>query len=68
MYALYAEAAQEAIIQGLLALQKMVRAGEVTPEQANRESTVIANLLKAYDTVEVKTKLDALESIVGGRV
>lgn len=49
-------------------LLNRVRAGEITPEQANKESTVIANLLKAYDIVEVKTKLDALESVVGGRV
>ena len=56
------------IVTALGDLLNRVRAGEVTPEQANRESTVIANLLKAYDTVEVKTKLDALESIVGGRV
>lgn len=44
-----------------------IRAGEVTNEQAARESLVIGNLLKAYDTVEVKAKLDALEAIVGGR-
>lgn len=44
-----------------------VRAGEVTPEQATRESTVLANLLKAYDTVEVQAKLEELEAIVGGR-
>lgn len=30
-----------------------------------RESTVLANLLKAYDTVEVKAKLEELEAIVG---
>lgn len=56
------------IVTALGDLLNRVRVGEVTPEQANRESTVIANLLKAYDTVEVKTKLDALESIVGSRV
>jgi hypothetical protein len=55
------------IVIALGDLLNRIRAGEVTAEQANRESTVIANLLKAYDTVEVKTKLDALESIVGSR-
>lgn len=55
------------IVTALGDLLNRVRAGEVTPEQANRESTVIANLLKAYDIVEVKAKLDALEAIVGGR-
>jgi len=55
------------IVAALGDLLNRVRAGEVTPEQANRESTIIANLLRAYDTVEVKAKLDALEAIVGGR-
>ena len=55
------------IVTALGDLLNRIRAGEVTAEQANRESTVIANLLKAYDTVEVKAKLDALEAIIGGR-
>lgn len=55
------------IVVALGDLLNRIRAGEVTAEQANRESTVIANLLKAYDTVEVKAKLDALEAIIGGR-
>lgn len=55
------------IVHALGDLLNRIRAGEVTPEQATKESSVIANLLKAYDTVEVKTKLDALEAIVGGR-
>lgn len=55
------------IVIALGDLLNRVRAGEVTAEQANRESTVIASLLKAYDTVEVKAKLDALEAIIGGR-
>lgn len=55
------------IVAALGDLLNRVRAGEVTPEQANRESAIIANLLRAYDTVEVKAKLGALEAIVGGR-
>jgi hypothetical protein len=55
------------IVVALGDLLNRIRAGEVTTEQANRESTVIANLLRAYDTVEVKAKLDALETIVGSR-
>lgn len=43
------------------------RAGEVTTEQAQKESGILAQLLKAYDTVEVKAKLDELEAIIGGR-
>lgn len=55
------------IVTALGDLLNRVRAGEVTPEQANRESSVIANLLRAYDTVEVKEKLNALESLIGSR-
>lgn len=55
------------IVAALGDLLNRVRTGEVTPEQAQRESAIITNLLKAYDTVEVKAKLDALESVIGGR-
>ncbi len=55
------------IVKALGDLLERIRAGEITTEQAQRESTVIANLLKAYDTVEVKAKLDALEAVIGGR-
>lgn len=55
------------IVAALRDLLNRVRAGDITPEQANRESSVIVNLLRAYDVVEVKAKLDALEAIMGGR-
>ena len=48
-------------------LLNRVRAEEVTEAQASRESTLLANLLKAYDAVELQTKIDALEAIIGGR-
>lgn len=55
------------IVKALGDLLDRVRAGEVTTGQANRESLILSNLLRAYDTVEVKAKLDALEAIVGSR-
>lgn len=55
------------IVTALGDLLNRVRAGDVTAEQASRESLVLSNLLKAYDTVEVKAKLDELEAIIGGR-
>lgn len=55
------------IMGALGSLLDRIRAGEVTNEQAARESLVIGNLLKAYDAVELKAKLEALEAIVGGR-
>lgn len=55
------------IVDALGDLLYRVRAGEVTTEQATRESTVLSSLLRAYEAVELKAKLDALEAIVGGR-
>jgi transposase-like protein len=55
------------ILTALGDLLSRIRAGEVTAEQAGRESLVLSNLLKAYDTVEIKVKLDALEAAIGGR-
>lgn len=55
------------IVQAYGDLLARVQAGEISTEQASRESAVLANLLKAYDLVEVKAKLDALEAIVRGR-
>lgn len=55
------------IVKALSNLLNRVRVGEVTTEQANRESLILANLLKAYETVEVKAKLDEIETILGGR-
>ena len=54
------------IVEALGDLLARIRAGEVTTEQASRESAVLANLLKAYDIAEVKTKLDALDAVLGG--
>ncbi len=55
------------IVTALGDLLNRVRAGEVTAEQAGKESIILSNLLKAYDIVEIKAKLDELGAIVGGR-
>lgn len=55
------------ILAALGDLLNRVRAGTVPAEQAQRESMVLSQLLRAYDTVEIKTKLDELEAIIGGR-
>ena len=55
------------IVAALGDLLNRVRAGEVSTEQAQKESLILSHLLKAYDIVEVKSKLDRLEAIVGGR-
>ena len=55
------------ILTALGDLLNRIRTGEVTEEQAARESSVIASLLKAYDTMEVKAKIEALEAAIRGR-
>lgn len=55
------------VVKALGDLLNRVRTGEVTTEQASKESLILSNLLKAYETVEVKAKLDELETILGGR-
>lgn len=55
------------IVNALGDLLNRLRAGEVTPEQAQRESGIIASLLRAYENTEIKAKLDLLESILGRR-
>ena len=61
------EISPAALMDMLADLLERVRAGEVSTGQANRESMIISNLLKAYEQTELQTKLDALEAIVGGR-
>lgn len=57
----------QGVVTALGDLLNRVRTGEVTDAQASQESTVPANLLQAYVTIEVKTKLGKLEAIIGGR-
>lgn len=52
------------IVEALGDLLNRVRVGEVSKEQADKESAVLGNLLKAYDTVEVKAKLDEIEKLM----
>lgn len=55
------------ILMALGNLLDRIRAGEVSMEQAGRESLVIGNILKSYDTVALQTKLQELEAVIGGR-
>lgn len=53
------------ILNALADLLERVRSGEITGEQANKETAVLISLLKAYDIVEVKAKLEAIETALG---
>lgn len=55
------------VLSALADLLDRVRRGDATAEQAQKESQILAQFLKAYETSEVKAKLDALESILTGR-
>lgn len=54
----------QGIIQALTNLLDRARAGEVTKEQATSESTIIINLLRAYDAIEIKAKIEELERTI----
>lgn len=56
----------EGILAAFADLHDRVRSGEVSAEQAKNESAVLQSLLRAYDTVEVKRKLDQIESMMEG--
>ena len=55
------------IIVVMADLLKRIRNKETNLDQASREIMVITNILKAYEAVELKAKLEALEDLVGGR-
>ncbi|MCE6987438.1 helix-turn-helix domain containing protein (plasmid) [Streptococcus suis] len=55
------------ILKALGSLLERVQRGEVSQEQANRESTILANLLKAFDAVELQEKLAMVESVLKSR-
>lgn len=53
------------IIAAYKGLYNRVLAGEVTDDQANRESNILANMLKAYEMNTLKEKIDMLQATVG---
>lgn len=54
------------ILAAFADLLNRMRAGEVAAGQAREEGGLLAQLLKAYETVEIKTRLDELETIIEG--
>ena len=53
------------IIAAYKGLYNRVLAGEVTDDQANRESSILANMLKAYELNTLKEKIDMLQAQMG---
>jgi transcriptional regulator with XRE-family HTH domain len=43
---------------------RKLRSGEITKEQADRESRILANMLKAYESEALEKKIDQLRSII----
>lgn len=56
-----------ALMELLKDLLQRVRSGETSTAQANRESLIIGNLLKAYEQTEIKAKLDQIEQLLAER-
>lgn len=55
------------IMKQLKILLDRVRSGELSTEQANRESAVLVNIIKAYEHTQLQERLDVLEAVVGSR-
>ena len=55
------------IIVILADLLKQIQNKDINLEQASREIMIITNILKAYETAELKGKLEALEELLGKR-
>jgi hypothetical protein len=55
------------LIIALAEIVDKVRAGELNDKQADKEVKAIYNLLKGYEIVELKEKLDTLNAIIGSR-
>ena len=55
------------LILALADIVDKVRTGEITDKQADKEAKAIYNLLKGYEIVELKDKLEALSSVIGSR-
>lgn len=54
------------VVEALGDLLNRLRAGEVTPEQANKESTVLQSLIKAYSNQELNDKLTSITEALEG--
>ena len=55
------------ILNALGDLLNRIRAGALSPDQAGKESLIISNMLKVYETVELQGKIDAIEAVVARR-
>lgn len=55
------------LVLALAEVADKVRAGELTDKQADKETKAIYNLLKGFEIVELKNKLELLESVIGSR-
>ncbi len=51
-------------LNSLVDLLERIRAGEVTEEQASKESAVITSIVKAIEVRDVKSKLELLERVL----
>ena len=55
------------VIDAMGKLLNDVAEGNVTPEQASKENYMLTGILRAMEAHELKTKLDALETILASR-
>jgi len=56
-----------AILEDMQKVLTRYRAGLIEPQQARQELSILAAMMKAYETVVLEARLSKLESVVGGR-
>lgn len=57
----------EAIQSAFTDIYARVRRGDITAEQAGQEAKALSALLTAYQAVETKERVDAIDAIINGR-
>lgn len=55
------------ILNSIGDLLTRLKNGTVSPEQAGKESMILANLLKAFENVELADKIRVLEGVIGSK-
>ena len=55
----------KSIVAALGDLLDRVRGGDIPQEQAQKEANILMQMIRAFDTVEVKAKVEELEMIIG---
>ena len=57
----------EEVQAAFMDIYERVRRGDITADQAGQEAKTLSAILTAYNTVETKERIDAIDAIINGR-